>query len=667
MEFNIANDSPPPEGWAEIKAEILRNLDIEAEYEELGLRWVGPKGGNSKGVRVCHAIDREDTHPSACVFLKSGVYHDSGGAGMNLSFFDFALKYGKQRSTRWVDLIRYYGDRAGVETRKGLVVKSVGRVREAVYEYRDADRVLRYGVFRYRMQYGEKGFTTHPWRGDRGWGHGEGCMEGVEPLPYRLPKLLASPLDQTVFIVEGEKDANRLIAEGLVATTAHGGVGNFAKTWGTEAFCGHFVDRSVVVIPDNDVPGKIFAERVCAALSRYARSVKRVELPDLPAKGDASDWLDMGHTVQELQGLAQQAANWEPSPEREEVSQELPAEHPIVWASEVVVRPVRWLWPGRIPLGKQTTLAGPGGVGKTFLLCDLSARVSAGLEWPFGDGECAPVGNVLYISGEDDPDDTLVPRMQQQGADLSRIAFLSTNELTTFNLTNFRAAADRAIAAMEGCSLIVIDPPSSFLQGVDENSNAEVRGILTPMKEWASQNDAAIVFNAHVNKGSGKKIDVQMRVMGSVAWVNGPRFSHMVTLSEDNHDVKLFVPLKTNIAKMPSSLSFRIDESEPFASLQWIGEVDIDAGTALNGKEGDEEVNYGEKQRKIESWLIKKFVERAEWNANDIIDQLSKDLGLKADGTFKRAKSAVEIKSRRFNKGWIMYVPEDWCFGYLRN
>lgn len=347
-------------------------------------------------------------------------------------------------------------------------------------------------------------------------------------------------------------------------------------------------------------------------------------------------------------------------------SQEPSAERPIIWASSVVTRPVRWLWPGRIPLGKQTTLAGPGGVGKTFLLCDIAARVSAGLEWPFIGGECAPVGNVLYISGEDDPDDTLVPRMREQGADLGRIAFLSANELINFNLTNFRTSADRAIAAMEGCCLIVIDPPSSFLQGVDENSNAEVRGILTPMKEWAAQNDAAIIFNAHVNKGSGKKIDIQMRVMGSVAWVNGPRFSHMVTVSEDNRDVKLFVPLKTNIARIPSSLSFRINEGDPFARLEWLGEVDIDAGTALNGREDGEGEYSGQRQKKIEDWLIKKFLERPEWDANDIVAQLDKDLGLKADGTFKRAKSAVEIRSRRFLKGWIMYVPEDWCFAYLR-
>lgn len=670
MEFDVPanNSTTAPVEWAEIKSRILKNLDIELEYEEMGLRWVGPKGGNSKGVRVCKAMDREDARPSACVFLKSGVYHDSG-SGINLSFFDFALKYGKQRSTRWVDLVRHYADKAGVETRRSLVVRSVGRVQEAVYEYRDAGGVLKYGVFRYRNPNGTKSFTQHPWTGDRGWGYGSGCMDGVEPIPYRVADLSDNPYGG-VYVVEGERDVDRLKSHGFIATTSHGGASNVEKTWGNPRFVEWFKGRHVILIPDNDDVGRQFMNEVGKSLSGIAESIRILELPGVPLKGDISDWLDMGNSGEDLERLlaSDRCKPWVAAEDIPDAERNGQSSTPIIWASQITVKIVEWLWPGRIPRGKQTTLAGPGGVGKSFLLCDLASRVSAGREWPYSNGECAPVGNVLYISGEDDPDDTLVPRMIEQGADLERIAFLKPEELIGFNLAGpiFKDFADRAIEAMGGCVLIIIDPPSSFLAGIDENSNAEVRGVLTPMKEWASEHDAAIIFNAHVNKGNGKKIEVQTRVMGSVAWVNGPRFSHLVTCSEDDPNTRLFVPLKSNIWKRTPALSFTITQTEHLARLEWTGEVDIDAGTAINGRE--EPLNGEDTgQKRIEAFLVDRFKQKREWRTSDLMDVMRAEFGAKPGGTVDRAKKNLGIQSRKNGRTWEMYVDPDWIYFQVPN
>ena len=52
------------------------------------------------------------------------------------------------------------------------------------------------------------------------------------------------------------------------------------------------------------------------------------------------------------------------------------------------------------------------------------ARVTKGMDWPDAAGECCTPGQVLFISGEDEADDTLVPRLIEMGADLDKVIFL---------------------------------------------------------------------------------------------------------------------------------------------------------------------------------------------------------------------------------------------------
>ena len=117
------------------------------------------------------------------------------------------------------------------------------------YDYRDAE-----GNVAYRVERRGKGsvppFLQHGPDGNGGFHAARGCMQGIKRLPYRLPEMLASDPAQIVFVVEGEKDADRLNREGLIATTNSGGAGKFGHElvpW--------FKGRRVVVIPDNDPPG----------------------------------------------------------------------------------------------------------------------------------------------------------------------------------------------------------------------------------------------------------------------------------------------------------------------------------------------------------------------------------------------------------------------------
>ncbi len=98
---------------------------------------------------------------------------------------------------------------------------------------------------------------------------------------------------------------------------------------------------------------------------------------------------------------------------------------PIVYrrCSDVIPKPILWLWPGRIARGKVSMLAGNPGLGKSQITANMAAIITTGGYWPVDRTHC-DVGNVIFISAEDDAEDTIRPRLEAAGADLSRIFFL---------------------------------------------------------------------------------------------------------------------------------------------------------------------------------------------------------------------------------------------------
>ena len=132
--------------------------------------------------------------------------------------------------------------------------------------------------------------------------------EGSTLGALSVRELLADP-SHTVVIVEGEKDADRLAALGIIATTNAGGAGKWRHEYNE-----HFRGRTVFVIPDDDDVGRRHADIVAWQLSDVAREVRVVHLPGLPPKGDVSDWLDQGHTKEELRQLAVASPVWQKPP-----------------------------------------------------------------------------------------------------------------------------------------------------------------------------------------------------------------------------------------------------------------------------------------------------------------------------------------------------------------
>lgn len=171
----------------------------------------------------------------------------------------------------------------------------------ATYDYRAANGKLLFQVCRTA----DKRFFQRRPDGKGGWLNGLG---GIQPVLYRLPEVLqAVERGETVFIPEGEKDCDNLTRIGLTATTSPMGAGKWR-----DHYSEHLRGAKVVILPDNDEPGRKHAQQVANSLYGKTGSVKVLELPSLPEKGDVSDWLATGGTKEELLRLAAEAPEWRP-------------------------------------------------------------------------------------------------------------------------------------------------------------------------------------------------------------------------------------------------------------------------------------------------------------------------------------------------------------------
>jgi hypothetical protein len=224
---------------------------------------------NSLGTGLTHCPTHDDAKPSLSVQVK-------GGKVVVFCFTGCCSQEGVLNALR----------------ERGLWPTGRGNGRRIVmtYPYHGADGNLLYETVRYQP----KDFRQRQPDGNGGWIWN---LDGVPRVLYRLPELLADQ-KATVYVVEGERDADRLASLGLTATTNPGGAGKWRREY-SEALRG----RRVVVLVDNDEPGREHAQKVAAFLRGVAAEIRILTLPGLGDKQDISDWLGAGHTAEELLSL----------------------------------------------------------------------------------------------------------------------------------------------------------------------------------------------------------------------------------------------------------------------------------------------------------------------------------------------------------------------------
>ncbi len=339
-----------------------------------------------------------------------------------------------------------------------------------------------------------------------------------------------------------------------------------------------------------------------------------------------------------------------------------PGESLITRASEIPPEKVQWLWPGRIPLGMLTTFAGVTSLGKTFMLCDIAARVSTGRDWPDSGGECSPEGQVLFMTGEDSLAHTVVPRLIEAGADLAKVVFLKSAVQDRITLADLDVLDEAIRQAGGGFRLIAIDPPTAFLGDVDDHKNSELRRLLSPLKSWAEMHLFAVVFITHFNKKSGENVDALSRVMGSVAWVAGVRAAHMFIKDQDDPDRRLFLPLKLNVAKEAKGLAYSIEERGELAVVKWLGTVETTADETSKWTNTTKR-KQTRADRAVE-WLIERFREKTMWPSEELF-QTGKQEGISQTAIYQ-AKEILELpKARRISNPdasvhYVWWVPDNW-------
>jgi len=498
------------------------------------------------------------------------------------------------------------------------------------YIYKDERGQNHIRVTRF-MKNREKGFFQHHWEGGK-WVSG---VKGIRRVPYHLPEVIAA---DTVFIVEGEKDADRLASLGLTATTNSGG----ACKWANE-LSPYLKDKHVIILPDNDEPGEQHAIGVRKSVQPFARSVRIVRLPDLPPKGDVSDWLNAGtkERLLELCAAAPPAAVQDDGPI-------------LTRLADVEPRPIEWLWPGRSALGKLTIIAGNPGLGKSQISMYLAATVSKGGSWVNGEGS-APLGNVIILSAEDDTADTIRPRLDAAGGDPNRVFVLEAvreeDRRRGFNLAVDIERLERVVEEMGNVRLIVIDPVTAYLGKTDSHKNAEVRAVLAPLQEMAERHQIAVVAVTHLAKATGA---ASTSAIGSVAFSGAARAMFLVVKDPDDEKRRLFLVAKNNIGPDNGrGLAFKVVSRGDVSAVEWEPEpVETTADEALRPKDGGgRRAGIVQAKRLIEALLA-----TGPMSANDVSDE-AEQAGIAGHALRKASNELGVIKSKRPD-GWLWTLPK---------
>ena len=225
---------------------------------------------------------------------------------------------------------------------------------------------------------------------------------------------------------------------------------------------------------------------------------------------------------------------------------------------------VHWLWRQYIALGKVTVLAGLAGQGKSQLTCLIAAMASRG--WLN-----AAAGDVLLVSGEDDPRDTIFPRLGAAGADPSRLFVLDMREHyedgavmpTTLEMPGDAKGLRAELQKLNAPRLLILDPVQAFLSAdVDSNKGAHVRRALAPLKQFAEDFAMAILLVTHLNKA--REAEPLARVTDSGAYTALARGVLLMAPDPEDEDGdrgsrKVMALAKSNLAETGEhSLRFRI-------------------------------------------------------------------------------------------------------------
>jgi len=409
--------------------------------------------------------------------------------------------------------------------------------------------------------------------------------------------MLAGP-GSTVFVCEGEKNADTLIAAGLAATTV------LSHKWTPECVTA-LTGYDVIILEDHDDDGRKQSAIAAKELIAGAASLRIVptahlwkHLPpgsssrDIQAKDDVGDWIDAGGDPARLIDLCRDIPDAKAKPK-----------YATTNLSTVKGRAVHWIWPGHIARGALELLAGTPEIGKSQIQCQYIACATTGRAWPNGAPGIEPC-RVIMLTAEDNIEDTLVPRLKAAGADLTMVEVLRTirrdDRDGCFLLSQDLEILEQAINDL-GAGLVTIDPITAYMGGgksFDSHRATDVRSQLFPLKEMAERVGVAFSAITHPPKNAGPSaLD---HFIGSQAFIAAARVGHLcVAEMEAGEDGgkrptgrRFFTNAKINVEAKAPTLVYTIDVVEVGFDeelgtiirapvVRWEGESEVTADEAL--------------------------------------------------------------------------------------
>ena len=319
--------------------------------------------------------------------------------------------------------------------------------------------------------------------------------------------------------------------------------------------------------------------------------------------------------------------------------------------SQFAAEEIGWLWPGRIPLGKLTMLVGDPGVGKSYLTAEMAARLSTGARWPDGAPSHGVAGDTIFMMCEDDPGDTLRPRLTAQNADLERVHVLEghkslrdgTSQFTT--LDSGLEVLARALRCVANPRLVVIDPITAYMGKLDANNNSEVRGLMSRLGNLARKFNVAVVMVSHLNKDSASGTRTVYRTMGALSFCAAARAVYFVKKETEN--TRVITPAKQNLPLNRTAMTYRILDS---GVLAW---EHTDLAIAAEDIEADDEPVSAIDEAM--NWL-RSLLQAGPVSAKEAQVQAGAD-GISAT-TLRRAMRLSGVQSKREDDRWVWTLAQ---------
>jgi hypothetical protein len=347
--------------------------------------------------------------------------------------------------------------------------------------------------------------------------------------------------------------------------------------------------------------------------------------------------------------------------------------------SEIERERIRWLWRGRLALGELTIIDGDPGLGKSTLLCDVAARISAARPMPGEEGTPTGTegGGVVIVTTEDSPAHTIRPRLEAAGANLDKCTVVETVPTRADDgswtgpkriprlpedLPALRFACEDV-----GARLLVIDPLMAHLGDANAHKDQDVRAALAPLSTLAEEQDMAVAVVRHLNKASGT--NALYRGGGSIGIIGAFRIGLLFGEAPQSGAGKkaggesrlALTHNKNNLGEAPASLALRLESSPDVpdvARVAWEGICDVSAGDLLQSSGGGGETHTPATDE-AEDFLRAQLAGGPRLSAEVHTAREEAEISKR---TVKRAKQNLGITSERIKPGssrWYFVPPED--------